>query len=197
MLATFADGASESDLKAANLVLETEYRKLALLQNRLAIYNTISQQMEAFLFNEQRLPSSYMTKNDAKSIRTMIRFRQVNLLIQNISNYYLATCGKVVIDIEKISGGSPLSLYAFTNNKTPTVSERKIHKRFLELKHFEANWPGEAVANRITPTHGGINSQTNKRTHKEAESINPSDPEVIRSCESYKDMLGNLLDKIK
>ena len=49
----------------------SEFRKLAFLQNRLELYNTIAQQMQAFVFTEQRLPTSYTTKNEAESIRTM------------------------------------------------------------------------------------------------------------------------------
>ena len=53
------------------------------------------------------------------------------------------------------------------------------------------------MSHRITPTHGGRNSQTNKRTHKEAEAIDPSHPDVIANCEKYKAMLCNLMDKIQ
>ena len=53
------------------------------------------------------------------------------------------------------------------------------------------------MSHRITPTHGGRNSQTNKRPHKEAEAIDPSHPDVIANCEKYKAMLCNLMDKIQ
>ena len=79
-LAMWADVASESDFKAANLVLPPERRKLALLHSRLDIYNAISEQMEAFVFNEQRLPSCYKSKNETKCVRTLITLNQAKLL---------------------------------------------------------------------------------------------------------------------
>ena len=150
-LTRFVDEASESDFKAAQLVLQPELRKLALLESRIDVYNCIGLQMEAYMFNEQRLPTSYRSKNEYKCLRTMFTFRQAIILCENISVRHLATDGKVVINWEDISQGYALSVYTFTNDASPIVYERKIHKQFLQIKHFEANWPGDAVGNRITP----------------------------------------------
>ena len=43
------------------------------------------------------------------------------------------------------------------------VEKRQFDKRYVQIKYFEASWPGALVAHRIQPLHGSMHAHTKKK----------------------------------
>ena len=48
------------------------------------------------------------------------------------------------------------------------VEKRRFCKQYVQIKYFEASWPGALVAHRIQPLHGSMHAHTKKR-HRDDE----------------------------
>ena len=81
--------ATKDDLETANHVLRREAHKLSLLDARLQIYNSVLQKVTEVAFNEFRGANDHSSKNDNRSMRTNVTFRQAKMLIDNISKYQI------------------------------------------------------------------------------------------------------------
>ena len=66
-------------------MLLRESQKLALLDSRLEIYDTVLQQVEEIAFNEIRLATDHTSKNDTKVIRAIVTFKQARTLVDAVS----------------------------------------------------------------------------------------------------------------
>ena len=100
---SYFDAATEWDLAAAKHVLRRESQKLSLLECRLEIYNTISDQVAQVAFNEIRLAADHTSKNDTKVIRAIVTFKQAGRLVDGVSLPHIANENKLIVDISKIS----------------------------------------------------------------------------------------------
>ena len=68
------------------------------------------------------------------------------------------------------------------------VEKRRFCTQFVQIKYFEASWPGARVAHRIQPLHGSMNAHTKKRE--------PHDDQAVHA-ENYACMLHNLMVTIQ
>ena len=88
-------------------MLRREVQKLSLLDSRVEIYTTVSSHITQVPFNEQRLPADHTSNNDLKAIRAIVTFRQAKMLINAVSLRNIADKGKLLIDLQQITPGTP------------------------------------------------------------------------------------------
>ena len=160
------DAATESDLTAAKHVLRRESQKLSLLECRLEIYTTILEQVAQVAFNEIRLATDHTSNNDTKVKRAIVTFKQAGMLVDAVSLTDIANNNKLIVDISKISPWNHsdqcyLMLDVFRSG-TMQVEKRRFCTRYVQIKYFEASWPGALVAHRIQPLHGSMHAHTKK-----------------------------------
>ena len=156
--------ATELDLTAVKQTIRRESQKLSLLECRLEIYNTISDQVAQVAFNEIRLAADHTSKNDTKVIRAIVTFKQAGLLVDGVSLTHIANENKLIVDISEISPWNHsekcyLMLDVFRSG-TMQVEKRRFCTRYVQIKYFEASWPGALVAHRIQPLHGSMHAIT-------------------------------------
>ena len=97
------------------------------------------------------------------------------MLVDAASLTKIAKTNKMVVDITKANtwNYSPqcyLMMHA-AHNATMQVKKRRFDTRHVQIKYFEATWPGAFVAHRIQPLHGSMHTYTKKkhRSHDEVQ----------------------------
>ena len=202
---SYFDAATEWDLAAAKHVLRRESQKLSLLDSRLEIYATVLQQVAQVAFNEIRLATDHTSNNDTKVKRTIVTFRQAGMLVDAVSLTEIAKTNKLIVNISKISPWNySLQCYLMLDvfqSGTMQVEKRRFCTQYVQIKYFEASWPGALVAHRIQPLHGSMHAHTKKR-HRDDERNHQ-----LRSCsdedeqqehaQNYAFMLHNLMVTIQ
>ena len=147
-------------------MLFRESNKLSLLECRLEIYTTIWQYVGQVAFNEFRLPSDYISKNDPNVMRAIVTFKQAKILVNAISLEELTKKNKLIIDISTISAWNHsemcyLKLDVFQSG-TMHVEQRPFSQKYVQIKYFEASWPGARVAHRLEPLKGSMQAHMTK-----------------------------------
>ena len=165
---SYFDAATEWDLAAAKHVLRRESQKLSLLDSRLEIYATVLQQVAQVAFNEIRLATDHTSKNDPNVNRTIVTFKQAGMLVDAVSLTEITESNKLIVDISQFSPWNYshqcyLMLDVFRSG-TMQVEKRRFCTRYVQIKYFEASWPGALVAHRIQPLHGSMHAHTKKAT---------------------------------
>ena len=163
----YFDGATESNLKAAKQMLRAESQKLSLLETRVVIYNTIMEQIKQVGFNEIRLATNHSSNNNTKVRRVIVTFKQASMLVDAISVPDIAKKNMLIVDISKLSSwdwdkGCYLRLDVFKSGSME-VETKNFLEKYVQIKYFEASWPGAPVAHRIEPLHGTMHAQTKRR----------------------------------
>ena len=148
-------------------MLRRESHKLSLLECRLTIYETVLEHVDHIAFNEIRLATDHTSNNDTKAKRAIVTFKQAGMLVDAVSLKHIANSYKLIVDIEKISPWNYsdrcyLMLDVFRSG-TMEVERRRLSSRFVQIKYFEASWPGALVAHRIEPLHGSMHAHTQKK----------------------------------
>ena len=77
------------------------------------------------------------------------------------------------------------------------VERRRLSSRFVQIKYFEASWPGALVAHRIEPLHGSMHAHTNKRQRANDEGKQQVHKAVQERAQDYAMMLHNLMSLIQ
>ena len=76
------------------------------------------------------------------------------------------------------------------------VEKRRFCTQYVQIKYFEASWPGALVAHRIQPLHGSMRAHTKK--HRSADEVKQQvDDEVQERSQNYAFMLHNLMVMIQ
>ena len=74
---------------------------------------------------------------------------------------------KLTVDISKISPWNySLECYLMLDvfrSGTMQVEKRRFCKQYVQIKYFEASWPGALVAHRIQPLHGSMHAHTENK----------------------------------
>ena len=158
--------ATGCDLPAAEQVLRRESHKLNLLNSRLQIYETVLQQTSEVAFNEFRLSSTRTSRNDPKVQRAIVTFEQTGVLVDAASPTEITNNNKLIVDVAKIntwdhSRECYVMLRVFQRG-TMEVYKRKFRSQYVQIKYFEASWPGAPVAHRIEPLRGSMNALSAK-----------------------------------
>ena len=77
------------------------------------------------------------------------------------------------------------------------VEKRRFYTQCVQIKYFEASWPGAPVAHRIQPLHGSMHAHTKKRHHDDEgnqQLWSRSDKDEQREhAQNYAFMLHNLM----
>ena len=139
-----------------------------MLECRLEIYCTILEQVAQVAFNEIRLATDHTSNNDIKVKRAIVTFKQAGMLVNAVSLTDIANQNKLIVDISKISPWRHadqcyLMLDVFRlRSGTVQVEKRRFCTRYVQIKYFEASWPGALVAHCIEPLHGTMHAQTKK-----------------------------------
>jgi len=197
----YLQAATETDLAAAKHVFRRESQKLSLLETRIEIHTTISQQIGQVGFNEVRLATDHSSNNDTKVKRAIVTFKQAGMLVDAVSLEHIANSCKLIVDIENISpwnysDGCYLMLDVFRSG-TMEVERRRLSSRFVQIKYFEASWPGALVAHRIEPLHGSMHAHTKKRHRSDDEVQQQVHDHVRQRSQNYAFMLHNLMVMIQ
>ena len=66
------------------------------------------------------------------------------------------------------------------------VEKRTFRTQYVQIKAFEASWPGARVAHRIQPLHGSMNAHT--KNNRQDQCVH---------AQSYASMLHNLMGAIQ
>ena len=106
-------------------------------------------------FNEFRLSSTHTSRNDPNVQRVIVTSEQAWRLLDAALQTDIAKSRKLIVDMEKISPwnyelGCYVMLHVFRRG-TMEVDKRKFRRRYVQIKYFEASWPGAPVAHRIEP----------------------------------------------
>ena len=84
---------------------------------------------------------------------------------------------------------------------TLQVEKRRFCKQYVQIKYFEASWPGALVGHRIQPLRGSMHAHTKKR-HRDDEGnqqlwSRSDEVEQQVHAENYAFMLHNLMVAIQ
>ena len=77
------------------------------------------------------------------------------------------------------------------------VEKRRFCTRYVQIKYFEASWPGALVAHRIQPLHGSMHAHTKKRHRSDHEVQQQVHDDVQQRSQNYAFMLHNLMVEIQ
>ena len=81
------------------------------------------------------------------------------------------------------------------------VEKRQFCKQYVQIKYFEASWPGALVAHRIQPLHGSMHAHTKKGHHDDEGhqqlSSRSDEAEQQVHAQNYACMLHNLMALIQ
>ena len=77
------------------------------------------------------------------------------------------------------------------------VEKRRFCKQYVQIKYFEASWPGALVAHRIQPLHGSMHAHTKKRHRSDDELQQQVHNDVQERSQNYAFMLHNLMATIQ
>ena len=77
------------------------------------------------------------------------------------------------------------------------VETRDFGTRYVQIKYFEASWPGAPVAHRIEPLHGTMHAQTKRKCQSNVEVQQQLHAEVQQRSQNYAFMLHNLMVMIQ
>ena len=80
---------------------------------------------------------------------------------------------------------------------TMEIEKRRFSKQYVQVKYFEASWPGALVAPRIQPLHGSMHAHTKKRHRSDDEVQQQVPDEVQQRSQNYAFMLHNLMVMIQ
>ena len=157
-------------------------------------------------FNEVRAIVTFKdqpSNNEPSVIRAIVTFKCAMMLVDGISRRQIAESNKLIVDMQKIATwddtkGCFLELDAFRTG-TKYVYKRAMAAPYLQIRHFEASWPGGRVARRITPLPGFMFARTTKRQRHDDEDWQPvpDKAEIRQKCENYISMLQNLMSLIQ
>ena len=105
---------------------------------------------------------------------------------------------KLIVGISNISSWNcslkcHLMLDVFRSG-TMQVEKRRFCTQYVQIKYFEASWPGARVAHRIEPLHGSMHAYTKKRNRRDDEHRSY---DVRQRCQDYNLMLHNLMVMIQ
>ena len=196
------DAATDSDLTTAKHALLREAKKLSLLDCRLEIYTTVLQQVPQVAFNEHRLATDHTSKNEPNVIRAILTFKQALILVNAISLKHIAENNKLIVDIAKhlpwnYTNKCYLMLDVFRSG-TMQVEKRRFSTKYVQIKYFEASWPGALVAHRIQPLPGSMHAHTRKTRHRSGhETQQHVHDDVRQRSQDYAVMLRNLMVMIQ
>jgi hypothetical protein len=164
---SYFDAATEYDLAAAKHVIRRESQKLSLLDSRLEIYATVLQHVAEVAFNEIRLATDHTSKNDTKVKRAIVTFKQAGMLVDAVERTEIVKNNKLIVDISKFSPwNNKLQCYLMLDvfeSGTMQVEKRPFRTQYVQIKYFEASWPGALVAHRIQPLPGSMHAHTKNR----------------------------------
>ena len=123
------------------------------------------------------------------------------MLVDHISLTHIAKHGKLIVDISEISPWSYsddcyLMLDVFRSGSME-VEKRLFCSPYVQIKYFEASWPGALVAHRIQPLHGTMHAHTKKRLRSHYEVRQQVHSDVHERSQNYKFMLHNLMAMIQ
>ena len=172
-----------------------------MLDCRLEIYTTVLNHVEQVAFNEMRLATDHTSNNEPKVIRAIVTFKQAGMLVNAISQTDIVNKNKLIVDISKISPWRHsdqcyLMLDVFRSG-TMQVEKRRCCKQYVQIKYFEASWPGALVAHRIQPLHGSMHAHTKKRHRSDHEVQQQVHDDVQQRSQNYAFMLHNLMVMIQ
>ena len=163
---TYFDAATEFDMAAAKQVIRQESHKLSLLDSRVEIYDTVLQRVTEVAFNEIRLATDHTSKNEPNVKRAIVTFKQAKMLVDAVSLYEIHKNNKLIVDISTMRPwNKSLQCYRMLDvfrTGTMEVEKRQFRTQYVQIKYFEASWPGALVAHRIQPLHGSMHAHTNK-----------------------------------
>ena len=77
------------------------------------------------------------------------------------------------------------------------VEKRAFRKKYVQIKYFEASWPGALVAQRIQPLPGSMLAHTKKRHRSDDEVQQQVDDDVQQRSRNYAFILHNLMVMIQ
>ena len=77
------------------------------------------------------------------------------------------------------------------------VEKRRFCTRYVQIKYFEASWPGALVAHRIEPLPGSMRAHTKKRPRSDHEVQQQVHDDVQQRSQDYAFMLHNLMVMIQ
>ena len=75
--------------------------------------------------------------------------------------------------------------------------KRLFGSPYVQIKYFEASWPGALVAHRIQPLHGSMHAHTKKRHRSDDEDQQQVHDDVQQRSQNYAFMLHNLMVMIQ
>ena len=130
------------------------------------IYDTMREHLKHVGFNEIRLATNHSSNNNTKVRRVIVTFKQASMLVDAISVPLIAKKKMLIVDISELSPwdwdkGCYLTLPVFKSGSME-VETKNFLKKYVQIKYFEASWPGAPVAHRIEPLHGTMNAHTKK-----------------------------------
>ena len=76
---------------------------------------------------------------------------------------------------------------------TMQVEKRRVCTQYVQIKYFEASWPGALVAHRIEPLPGSMRAHTKKRPRSDHEVQQQVHDDVKQGSQNYASMLHNLM----
>ena len=192
---SYLDAANECDIEVTKHVLQLESQKLSVLEARLEIYATVLQGAPQgslpIFFNENRQATDHASKNETHVTRAIVTFKQARMLVDAILLAEIIQRNKLIVDISEISSWDYtnhcyLMLNVFQRGTTQ-VYRHPVRKSKVQIKYFEASWPGDPVAHRIEPLPQSMASLTKKRLRDDAVDGQQMGPE------EYKSMLYELM----
>ena len=136
-------------------MLRREAQTLSLLECRLTIYETVLEHVDHIAFNEIQRANDHTSNNNNKVKRAIMSFQQAAKLVNAISQRDIAENNKLIVDISELSRWNCkdqcyLLLDVFQSG-TMDVMQRWFCKKYVQIKYFEASWPGALVAHRSQP----------------------------------------------
>ena len=161
---TYFDAATEFDMAATTQVIRQESHKLSLLDSRLEIYATVLHHVTEVAFNEIRLATDHTSKNEPNVKRAIVTFKQAKMLVDAVSLDEIHKNKKLIVDISTMRPwNKSLQCYLMLDvfrSGTMEVEKRRFRTQYVQIKYFEASWPGALVAHRIQPLHGSMHAHT-------------------------------------
>ena len=128
-------------------------------------------------------------------------FKQAGMLVDAVPLTGIANKNKLIVDISKVSPWNHsdqcyLMLDVFRSG-TMQVEKRHFSKRYVQIKYFEASWPGALVAHRIQPLPGSMHAYTKKRGRSHDRVQQQVHNDVQQRSQNYAFMLHNLMAMIQ
>ena len=193
--AKYFDNATEYDISAINKVLLRESHKLSFLECRQEMYCSVMAQVQHVAFNEIRLDNEHASKHNPRVKRTRLTFEQAGMLVDKVELQHMFMDGKLIVDISHFRPWNYkeecyMILDVFHNG---TPWRTKFCTRFVQIRYFEASWPGAPVAHRIEPLTGSIRGHTKTWRRSDDDDQMQDDADVWKKSQDYKCMLHNLM----